>query len=178
MNGNTAKIEILRLNHDGWPDLKDAIILKTIDFNAPTTKLINSFLEPYYKDHQIEPIVEHEVKALEILAKYDIAPIVKSYGRNFIQMSYVGEEAKSVSVEQIDHIVSVLNKADIVHNDLVFNGQLRNCTMLDGRVYLVDFQLASISGIPPVEAIREKFWRVNYDSDEKQLRELCLKDHL
>lgn len=159
MNGNTAKIERLEGN-----------ILKTIDFNSPTTKLINSFLKPYYQG-DIEPIVAHEVKALEILAEYDVAPAIKSYGRNFIQMSYVGEEVRSVSAAQIDHIVSVLNKADIVHNDLAFNGQLRNCTILKGKVYLVDFQLASIGGIPPVEDIRKKFWRVNYDSDEKQLRE-------
>jgi len=167
MNGNTAKIERL-----------EGSILKTIDSNSPTTRLINSFLEPYYKNHQIEPIVCHEVKALEILAEYDIAPIVKSYGKNFIQMSYVGKEVKSVSSEQIDYIVSALNKADIVHNDLVFNGQLRNCTILNGKVYVIDFQLASIRGAPPVKDIREKFWRVNYDSDEKQLRELCLKDRL
>jgi len=158
--------------------LRDENILKTINFYSRTTKLVNSFLKPYYKDTEIEPIVAHEVKALQMLAEYDIAPIVKAYGKGFIEMSYVGEEAKSVSLEQIDHIVSILNKAGIVHNDLVFNDQLRNCTILNGKVYLIDFQLASIGRIPPVEDIREKFWRINYGSDEKQLRKLWLKDHL
>ena len=170
-SGNTARIEIVRLNQEGFPELKNAIILKTIDFNSPTTKLINAFLRPYYQG-DIEPIVAHEVKALKILSKYGIVPVVKGYGKNFIEMSYVGEEVKNVSADQIDHIVSVLNKADIVHNDLVFNKQLRNCTMLDGKVYLIDFQLASINGTPPVEDIREKFWRVDYGSDEEQLRRL------
>jgi len=160
MRGNTANIERLEGN-----------ILKTIDLDSSTTKLVNSFLKPYYPG-DIEPIVAHEVKALEILAKYDIAPVVKKYGKNFIVMSYVGEETKSVSSKQIDHIVSVLNKADIVHNDLVFKGKLRNIMDLDEKIYLIDFQLASISGIPPVKDIRKAFWRPNYESDEKQLREM------
>ena len=158
MRGNTARIE--RVGGD---------ILKTIDFNSPTTQIINAFLKPYYPVGDIEPIVAHEVRALDILAEYGIAPIVKNYGRDFIQMSYVGERTNSVPEAQIEHIVSVLNETDIVHNDLVFKGLLRNCTMLDGSVYLIDFQLASIMGIPPVEDIRKRFWRANYDSDEKQL---------
>ena len=160
MRGNTARIELLEGN-----------ILKTIDLNSSTTKLINSFLRPHYPG-DIEPIVAHEVKALEILAKYDISPIVKKYGKDFIVMSYVGEEAKSVSAEQVNHIVSILTKADIIHNDLVFNEELRNITILNGRVYLIDFQLASMSGIPSVKDIRKAFWRPNYESDEKQLREM------
>jgi len=160
MRGNTARIERL-----------EGKILKTIDLDSPTTKLVNAFLKPYYPG-SIEPIVAHEVKALVILAKYDIAPVVEVYGKKFIIMSDVGEETKSISSKQIDHIVSVLNKADIVHNDLVFNEELRNITILNGRVYLIDFQLASIFGIPPVKDIRKAFWRPNYESDEKQLKEM------
>lgn len=151
-------------------------ILKTIDLSEPTPKLVNSFLKPYYEGTKVEPIIVHEVKALEILSEYDIAPVVKSYGKDFIEMSYVGKDigTNKISLAEINRIVSILKEVNIIHNDLAFGGKIRNCTYYKNKLYLIDFQLASIDGVPPVEAIHEAFWRTDYVSDEKQLREMLL----
>lgn len=161
MKGATANVKL-------W----DKRVLKTIDFNQPTANQINVFLRPYYKDSRIEPIVAHEVKALKRLAQYDMTPLVTGYGKNFIEMSYVGEDVKGdLSARQIDYVINVLREAGIVHNDLAYEGVLKNCTCNRGKLYLIDFQLASIDGNPPADLIQRTFWRPDYGSDEQQLRQ-------
>ena len=152
-------------------EYRNGSVLKTVNALRSATIQTNDFLKPYYPDSEIMPIIAHEVKALKMLEKYNIAPVVKDYGDNFIEMSYVGKDiAGDLPADQIGHIVEVLKTAGVDHNDLAYDGDLLNCTIILGKLYLIDFALASINDVPEKQVVYKKFWREDYISDEHQLR--------
>ena len=52
-------------------EFRNGTVLKTVNFSRAATILVNDFLRPYYPDSEIEPIIAHEVKALEMLSGYN-----------------------------------------------------------------------------------------------------------
>ena len=117
-----------------------AIAQVTIDLNRmEVEKRIVLFAE-----HQIW---EREVRWLQRLHGTGIAPDLLGHAPVLIRMSYVGEPVRPYNLpndwpEQAERIVRVLRHHSCCHNDI----KCDNLTVLDGRLYLVDFGWATEMG--------------------------------
>jgi len=141
---NTSKITVL----------PNGNIKKTIDFAKPTAIKLNTMLQSVYdKLHEyledIPSLVYHEARVLNHLSKYDIAPKVISLNSDSITMTYVGEHVTKITKfedlpNRVSYIIKVLKEAKVNHNDL--RNSFQNYTCLNGKLYLIDFQMADIGG--------------------------------
>ena len=94
-------------------------------------------------------IYQRELLWLERLQGSGIAPEVIAHSPNDIVMSYVGEPVRPHNLpadwrEQADAILRRLREHGCCHNDI----KCDNLTVLQGRLYLVDFGWATEAGAP------------------------------
>tara|TARA_B110000858_G_C17779575_1_gene464091 strand:- start:1109 stop:1702 length:594 start_codon:yes stop_codon:yes gene_type:complete len=87
---------------------------------------------------------ENECKYLKLLNKYDISPKILETNVNSLLLSDCGEQltfenCPSDWKKQITNIYRILKEVNIFHNDL----KLDNLTVLNNKIYLIDFGWAS-----------------------------------
>lgn len=101
---------------------------------------------------KLELRMEDEIKCLEALKKYDIAPIFYKKEKNNIYMSDCGISFRSLKKnivikninEQINNIVECLKKEKIMHNDMHLDGK-NLCVDKNGKIYIIDFDMCTIN---------------------------------
>ena len=94
-------------------------------------------------------ILEREARWLEILSPYAIAPNLVSAKDDTLRLSYVGEPVRKHNLPadwrtQAERILSGLALGGCAHNDI----KCDNLTVLDGRLYLIDFGWSTEVGAP------------------------------
>jgi tRNA A-37 threonylcarbamoyl transferase component Bud32 len=143
-------------------------VLKKIIWDRQTVKSYNALLNQWYISKNMS-LVEHEVYCLKKLEKYNIAPKVLSYDYDSIIMSNVGniisrdDKIKDFK-KQITYILTSLKKEGIKHNDIIS----RNVCVKKGKIYLIDFQLASYGKVNIEDDFKILYNRKRLD-DKKQL---------
>lgn len=101
-----------------------------------------------WKD-KLKDALKREVKALEMLEKFDHYPKLIEVGDNYIVMSYVGKQIPKGRVNDSDSvrgqcldILDELGSVGIIHRDVRKN----NLLTLDGKLYLIDFSSCAFAG--------------------------------
>ena len=94
-------------------------------------------------------ILEREVSWLKRLAKSGIVPKLVSSTDTNLCLTYVGEPVRRHNLppdwrEQAETVLTALAEAACRHNDI----KCDNLTVLDGRLYLLDFGWATVQGDP------------------------------
>lgn len=103
-------------------------------------------MQTYYKQFTNNNRRVLELNFLSRLAKYDCFPKVVSHTDFSITTEYCGEQISIENLpenwrEQFKKILKILREERIYHNDMV----RENITVLNGRIYLIDFEKASES---------------------------------
>ena len=150
-------------------------MIKVIKPGNKIVKALNRIMKPCYPKVSM-PIVSHEMEALRLLYGYGIVPEVYSYGVDYLEMSGVGEAvtktSKFIDLEaRCVYILDSLKKAGVQHNDIWYKGP-RNCTVADGVLHLVDFQLASFGAHDFLDEVNAALKRYVGCSDAEGLERL------
>jgi hypothetical protein len=158
---NTSKVIVL----------PNGTIRKTIDFTKPTAIKLNNILKSIYdKLHEylegVPPLIYHETRVLNHLSKYDIAPKVISLNPDSITMTNVGAlVTKTTKFEdlpnRVNYIIKSLKEAGVNHNDL--RNSFQNYTCLNGKLYLIDFQIADIKDTIVSKVMKSKLKSRSWD---------------
>lgn len=94
-------------------------------------------------------ILAREVRWLTAIAPSGIAPPLKAVTRDALTLGYVGEPVRRHNLprdwrSQAERILAALATAGCAHNDI----KCDNLTVLDGRLYLIDFGWSTEIGAP------------------------------
>ena len=112
-------------------------------------KTFNKFSSNEYDDanpFNVDNIVHYtnECKYLKLLIEYNITPIILECDINYFVITDCGEQLKLENYpsnwkEQIINIYNILKKENIYHNNI----KIDNFTVLDNKIYLINFGWAS-----------------------------------
>jgi len=106
-----------------------------------------------------------ELKFYKLLEKYPYFPTVISYGDNFIDMEWVGNEPVHVAkdINDLIKIGNILDKHNIIHRDI----NPKNLRVKDGKLFLFDFEWAVMRGnLHPYDTDRGNLLGRGYYSTE------------
>ena len=96
------------------------------------------------KDKQI---LEHELKCLNILEKYEYFPKILKQEEFYYEMDYRGKPIENITnyKETIENIIKILKKHNIIHRDIT----PQNILKIDNKITLIDFEWATINNYHP-----------------------------
>lgn len=152
--GVTSKIEIV----------KGAV--KKIIIKSKETDAYNLFLGDFYKNN---PVLEHEVRVLNRLKGCNIAPEILDVGKDYFVMTHVGSRlSEKISRSRVNEILYVMSCFQVKHNDVRY----RNICEKEGKVFLIDWQMASIDDIIISKQLR-KYFNQKELKDREELLSLC-----
>ena len=91
-----------------------------------------------------EWMAQRESKFLCILSKYSYFPKLIAVGKHHIDLSYCGEQVKSIKKyqKQLYEVLDILNKEKIIHRDI----NPKNLLELNNEIRLIDFGWSLFDG--------------------------------